>query len=117
MKFNINAESHIDIPKHMRKIQDNDFWRFAAGEWHGLYTPYVPMDSGDLFKIVNIKPKEIEHNVPYAHRVYEGDFNFRKDNHPKASRRWDEAARPTEEPKLISAMQGYIDSGRLNLNG
>jgi len=44
-------------------------------------------------------------------------LNFRKDLHPLASREWDQAARPTQEPKLILSMQAYVDSGKLKLNG
>ena len=95
---------------------DRGFWTFAATEWHRLYAPYVPMREGFLANNVIIRPKEIEHAVPYARRLYNGvGFRFRKEKHPKASAKWDQAAAPTQLPKLVSAMQGYIDSGRLNL--
>jgi hypothetical protein len=44
-------------------------------------------------------------------------LSFRHDLHPLASREWDQAARPTQEPKLVNAMQAYVDSGRLKLSG
>lgn len=116
MKLNFTVEAKINIPKHMRKIQDDDFWRFAAGEWNKLYTKFVPKNLGPLSENVRIRPKECEHVVPYSKKAYESDFNFRKDKHPLASRYWDKAAKPTEEPKLIGSMQKYIDSGRLHLD-
>lgn len=115
MKITVTVDSNIDIPKHMKAIQDKKFWTFAASEWHRLYKPFMPMDTGTLMNTVVIRPKEIEHTVPYAHRLYEGHFNFRKDKHPKASRQWDKAAKPTEEPKLIRSLQAYIDSGKVKL--
>jgi len=115
MRF--DAEVHIDIPKHLAKIKDPAFWTFSATEWYRLYMPYVPMLTGMLSQQVRITPGQIEHVVPYANRMYEGHYRFRKDLHPLASREWDQAARPTQEPKLINAMQGYVDSGRLKLDG
>lgn len=111
------SEVNIDIEGHLRKVHADHFWLFAAGEWHRLYTPYVPMDTGMLFRQVNITPGQIEHNVPYAQRIYNGNFNFSKDKHPLATRMWDKVAEPTEKPKLIRAMQRYVDSGRLNFGG
>lgn len=116
MRFEV-SEVHIDIPRHLAKINDDKFWTFSAVEWHKLYMPYVPMLTGMLSQQVVITPGQIEHVVPYAHRMYEGNYRFRKDLHPLASREWDMAAEPTQKPKLIDAMQRYVDSGRLKLNG
>ena len=44
-------------------------------------------------------------------------LKFSRQFHGKATRKWDKAAQPTEKPKLIAAMQGFIDRGQLNLNG
>lgn len=112
----LTVESHIDIPKHLKKIQDDTFWTFSANEWHKLYTPYVPRRTGTLFQQVKITPGQIEHTVPYARRMYEGNFNFRTDKHRLACKEWDKAAEPTQKSKLIETMQGYVDSGRLKLN-
>ena len=100
-----------------RAENDTAFWTFAATEWHRLYEPYVPMQSGVLKDTVAIRPKEIEHTVVYARYQYNGtDFNFSREAHPKASAKWDQAAAPTQLPKLASSMQAYIDSGRLKLD-
>lgn len=116
MRISVSVESHIDIPAVMSSIRDKRFWTFAASEWHRLYSSYVPMDTGTLKNTVDIRSTEnygdITHTVPYAHYQYEGHFNFRKDRNPKASRQWDKAAIPTEEPKLIRSLQRYIDTRR-----
>lgn len=118
VRFSINV-SRVNV--NARAISekagnDRAFWTFAATEWHRLYAPYVPMREGFLTDNVIIRPKEIEHAVPYARRMYNGTgFHFSKDQHPKASAKWDQAAAPTQLPKLASTLQAYIDSGRLKL--
>ena len=115
MKITVTVSSNINIPAHMKAIRDPVFWTFAASEWYRLYKSYMPRDTGTLMNTVVIRPKEVEHTVPYAWRNYNGHFNFRKDKNPKASRQWDKAAKPTEEPKLIRSLQAYIDSGKVKL--
>lgn len=115
MRITIGVESVNIDPSALRSDIENDrkFWLFAATQWHKLYLPYVPMREGPLSENVIIRPKEIEHMQPYAHRMYEGvNFHFRKDKHPMASARWDQKAAPTQLPKLASTLQAYIDSGR-----
>lgn len=111
------SEVKINIPKHLAKVNDNRFWLYAAQQWHRLYSPYVPMRTGMLMNTVRITPHQVEHTVPYAAAMYNGRFNFRKDQHPLASREWDKAAKATQLPKLVRSLQGYVDSGRLKLNG
>lgn len=108
---------NIDVRAHMDKVQSDAMWTFAAAQWHKLYYPYVPYRTGTLADSVRITPGEIEHYTPYAHRQYVGHFNFRKDQHPLASCKWDRAAEPMQKPKLIQTLQRYIDSGRLKLDG
>ena len=131
---------NVDAKKLSHKaLNDRAFWKFAAAEWHRLYKPYVPFAEGKLFNSVQIRPKEIEHVVPYAHYQYTGQVygpNYPifsggkivgwrsplkkhptgralKYKNPKAAKEWDKAAAPTQMPKLISTLQSYVDSGRL----
>lgn len=142
MSMQIKMESHIDIPKNLAKVRNKEFWTFAANEWYRLITPYVPFELGSLSETVKIKggelTGEIEYFAPYAHYIYEGKLMVdsktgsswaRKDSkkvyagkslkikkkHPLASAHWDKAAEPTQKEKLIRAMQGYAESGRLHL--
>lgn len=119
MKITISV-GDVNVDVHgitSRAENDPAFWIYAATEWHRLYEPYVPMQSGLLKDTVSIRPKEIEHTVPYARYQYYGTgFNFRRDMHPKASAKWDLAAAPTQLPKLASSLQAYVDSGRLKLD-
>lgn len=118
MRFGISVTRvNVDARGISEKAgNDRQFWTFAATEWHRLYSPYVPMREGMLMNNVIIRPKEIEHAVPYARRMYNGtNFHFNRNQHPKASAKWDQAAAATQLPNLISAMQAYIDSGRLKL--
>lgn len=136
--------SKLDFRGHADKIMNDDaFWTFAASEWHKLYLPYVPVDSGNLgAEQVVIRPKEIEHTAPYAHYQYEGIVYgpnypimeggrvvgyYSKPNkrptgarlkyrNPKASAKWDQAAAGTQLPNLVASLQTYIDSGRIKLD-
>lgn len=112
----LNVKTHVNSAKLAKAIEnDSHFWLFAAAEWHKLYQPYVPFQTGTLAHQVTIAPGEITHNAPYAAKCYNGKFNFRKDKHPLATSHWDEAAEATQMPKLTAAMQKYIDSGRLKI--
>lgn len=115
MGISIIVESHVDVPERMRAIQDDVFWLFAASEWHRLYAQYVPKQTGDLQDKVEYAPKEITHTVPYARKQYEGHFSHKDSKNPLASRKWDQAAIPTQQPKLVSTLQRAIDSGCFRL--
>ena len=136
----------IDARGMAAKLQnDSAFWTFAASEWHRLYSPYVPFESGTLRDSVTIAPKTITHNAPYAHYQYTGEVygpnypitqngvrvgyystpnrpkhktgGYLKYKNPKAAAKWDQVAAGTQKSKLASSLQAYIDSGRLKLNG
>lgn len=116
----------IDIKVNLNKLQivekiDNDeFWKFAATQWHRLITPFTPMRTGILFESVIITPGVIEYTEPYAHHVYDRKtkndkkINFRKDKHPLASAEWDKAAMPTQKDELILCCQKYADKIHFN---
>lgn len=141
MSFDIEVSSNLDIPKELKKINSPTFWKFAATEWWRLMYPYIPFSTGALMSTTDIKPdpplteeqaiqKALSSNnftaegnctgvitfrAPYASAAYNSNRNFRTDQHHLASARWDEAAAPTQKPKLIAALQAYVDSGRLKL--
>ena len=87
---------------------------FAAATWHKLYTPFVPMDTGNLASNVSYSTEggmgTITHAGPYAaYQYYGSGFNFRRDKHPLASAHWDQAARAAgKADALAKALQGYI---------
>ncbi|MBR6523456.1 MAG: hypothetical protein IKT39_02455 [Clostridia bacterium] len=140
----ISIEANINIPRAIAKVRDPKFWKFGANEWHKLITPYTPMLTGTMSESVSVKGGsgngEIEYKQPYSHYIYEGRLmvdaetgssyaragtkkvyagsalNISTTKHPLASAKWDKAAEPSQKPKLIDAMQGHIDSGRLNLS-
>ena len=138
MGFGVKVEARINVNAHLAKVRSDEFWKFGANEWWKLITPYTPMDMGTLFETVEIRPKEVEYKAPHAHYLYKGELmvdpetrssyarhgvkkvyagrslKISRARHPLASKEWDKAARPTQKPKLVKAMQGYVDSGRLN---
>lgn len=144
MAFRVTVQNNIDIPKHIKDVKDPEFWKFGANEWWKDITPYAPMETGTMSEQVRIKGESgsgaIEYTAPQAHYLYRGELmvdpdtgssyakagarkiyagkplKISKSKHPLASKEWDKAAEPTQKPKLIRAMQRYIDSGRLKLN-
>lgn len=119
MSVNVNMKLTFDIninsKKIASKITDNkQFWFRANTEWWRLISHYTPCVSGDLMEDAEITPEHILYRRPYAHRQYEGDnFDFYKEKHHLASARWDQAAKPSQLPKLIETLQKIIKSGGL----
>ena len=63
MRF-ICGAGGVDAMKYRKKLQSAEFWTRAAREWHALYAPYVPMDTGRLLRDVRFGPGTIEHRAP-----------------------------------------------------
>lgn len=107
------AEMHVDVQAYVNAVRADDLWQYAAEEWYKLYAPYVPYDTGALCENVVITPGEIWHTAEYAPLVYAGGFDFRRDVHPLATGRWDEAAAQMRLSQLADALQAYVDAGGL----
>lgn len=140
MALTMSIKAYINKQKALSKVRSDELWKFGANEWWKDITPYTPMVTGTTAETVKIRPKEIEYYSPQAHYLYRGELMvdpvtgssyarqgakkvytgtplvISKEKHSLASKEWDKAAEPTQKPKLIRAMQKYIDSGRLNLN-
>ena len=145
MGFSVKIESNINIAEDLAKVNDDRFWKFATNEWWRLISVYTPKETGNLINNVAMRPKEIEYVSPYAHYLYEGkvmgpnfpvtengsvvgffssedkkrytgkEIKFHNKNQ-LSSKEWDKAAMPVQEPKLIQALQDYVDAGGLNLS-
>lgn len=123
--MSFSVEARINTQELLSRVRNPSFWSFAANEWHRLITPYTPMETGVLAESVNIKGESgggfVEYTAPYAHYQYSGrshggrKLNYSREKHPLASAEWDKAAEPVQKPKLVRAMQKYIDTGRLRL--
>lgn len=104
----LRVRSEVDIPRAIKRIDNDPFWTFAASEWNRLIYPFVPFDTGALASNTTIEPKKIIYEQEYAAAVYKMNANFKKDKHPLATREWDKAAAPSQKSKLIAAMKSYI---------
>ena len=115
----------------MSAVRGPKLGKYAASEWLRLYRKYMPYEP----RSTTIEPWVITHSEPYAHYDYEG--NVRGPNIPinggesffspkapkyltgtklrfaKGSDHWDQKAIPTQQDKLVSAMQAFIDGGGL----
>jgi hypothetical protein len=118
MKVDVKVDININAQGIKDAVSSTQLWRFAAVEWHRLYRPYVPFQTGVLYNEVVITPDKygatIEHTMPYAHYIYNGvsksgsPLHFRRTMSFMASREWDKAAIPTKLPILIQAIENYI---------
>lgn len=111
-----SVRAEINIPRAIRRIDNDALWTFAASEWNRLINPFVPMDTGALSQNTTIMPKKIRYEEDYGVKVYSSNANFRKDQHPLATKEWDKAAAPSQKGKLIAALKDYIKQRGL-LNG
>lgn len=71
-----------------------------------VYGPSIPISEGGaitgFFSPRNRPKSPTGKALKYSHG-----------QHPKACAKWDQAAAPTQLPKLVKELQGYVDSGRL----
>lgn len=110
-KWNGSVQSIIDKAMNKRETL-----LFAAQTWHRLIDPFTPMDTGtlahdDVRCSVEGNSGVIHYTAPYAKKVYEGDnIQFRKEKHPLASARWDQAAIAAgKKETLVNDVQKYIN--------
>ena len=76
-------------------------------------TPYVPMDSGELFKSAIKSTKlgsgEVVYSKPYAAINYYGKGrNFSRDKHPQAQAQWFEPSKAVNKAKWIAGVEKII---------
>lgn len=121
MDLNISfhvSQVHIDIPKHMNKVQSDKLGLFAAQTFKKLQDPYVPMRTGNLANAsATVKPWTIWHHTIYAHYQYTGyGFNYYRGMHPQATYEWDKKAFAERGEDFVAAIQAYVDSGALGLS-
>lgn len=92
---------------------------FATQDWHRLYEPFVPMDTGMLATgavdhYVEGGQGIIHHKAPYANKMYNGDgLNFQKTHHPLATAHWSDAAKQAgKADQLAKEVEEFIKRGR-----
>lgn len=123
MNITCDVEVNINVPRLVKIVHSDKLGNFASHEWHRLISPYTPHLTGNLERNVEYQPWEFTYISPYARPQYNGvskkgkAFKYSKEHNSKATREWDSAAkREKKDNALADAIQGYIDSGNLNLN-
>ena len=106
MKIKVDTRG---VSKKIEQIKNrNDVGVFVATCVYRNYKEFVPREEGDLEDNVNITAYQIEHLQPYAHRMYENDFNFRTYPHPNACSHWDERAYQVKKKTICKQIEDYI---------
>lgn len=96
---------------HITPGQIEHYVPYAHYQYEGkVYGLNYPVTEGG--RVVGFFPKPNRRKHPTGASL---KYNRNK-GHSKASAKWDKAAEPTQKPKLISSLQGYVDSGRLKLD-
>lgn len=73
---------------------------------------YVPFMEGMLSSNVRFTEDGLTYLVPYAASMYNGEgFNFRKDDHPGATSRWDEAMMVAKGDLFAKDIENAINAG------
>ena len=94
----------------------DEFGKAVAEAWQKRVEPYIPYNTGRLCHDVTIKPFAVQYNAPYANKVYNDlKMNFRKDKHPLATARWNEAAMPAVFDYFVQDVQNIIDGMDFNV--
>ena len=94
----------------------------TAREFERLARPYVPMQTGDLYKSAYRSPfekGEIVYDTPYARYVYYRDnkstnWTHDKDKHPQAMSFWGDFVKAKYKDHLNKVFKMYLD-GRTSL--
>lgn len=75
-------------------------------------TPYVPMDTGNLYKSgirhTVLGSGEVVWNTPYARINYYTGRRFRKTHHPKATSKWFEHAKSVNKTKWLNGAEKIV---------
>lgn len=81
---------------------------YAHYQYEGIvYGPNIPIVNGDAVEGYYSPP-----NRPKRPTVRM--LKYSRELHPKASRKWDKAAEPTQKPKLIKALDDYLKKENFN---
>lgn len=107
----------ISVIKANLGIQPNGpVHKFFTETCYRYMDKYVPMDTGDLRTIVDIKTDSITYEVPYAHYQYKGereDGTHRVKNYttPGTGPYWDKRMVSAEINNVIKEVQDYVNRG------
>lgn len=105
----------LNAKKTADRILSHRVQIFTAETIQRYMNQYVPMRTGALsqtFVIKQSEPYGIEYTQPYAHRMYYGDnFNFNKEQHPKAQSRWADPINANYKPVIAKEVTAFIKRG------
>lgn len=97
---------------------DGRVQKFLTNTCYKHMDKYVPMDEGNLSTIVDIQPKSITYEMPYARYQYKGmredgthiinEANRNRTLHPLATSYWDKKMVSAEMQDVVKEVQDYI---------
>ena len=106
MKIKVDTRG---VSKKIEEIKGrNDVGVFVATCVYRNYKEFVPREEGDLEDNVDIRPYQIEHLQPYAHKMYTNDFDFRTYPHPNACSHWAERGYEVHKQSVNKRIEDFI---------
>lgn len=98
------------IRQKIKKITtDEAFGKFAAETAGKGMNPYVPMETGKLSTGFETAPWQVTYTRPYARHVYYGyGYNFSKEEHARATARWDLVWLVQKKRQFYRELAGFI---------
>lgn len=92
-----------------KRIFDNSVGLFMAQTCAKYMDKFIPMDTGMLAQNYVVEPYQVTYTQPYALRCFMGEsMNFRKDKHPNATARWDQATSKVHGNDIANEVTQYI---------
>lgn len=106
MKIKVDTSG---VSKKIEQIKGRtDVGNFVATTVYNYYKEFVPREEGDLEDNVDIRPYQIEHLQPYAHKMYTNDFDFRTYPHPNACSHWAERGYEVHKQSVCKRIEEFI---------
>lgn len=92
-----------------RIVKNDNVGIFTAETWGRYFSPYVPMQDGNLDQTRQTEPFKVIYPQPYAKRNYNGDnFKFSKEMHPLAQAHWDKPAFSANKNKVANEVTQFL---------
>lgn len=109
MAVRVRVDMSGAVDKLDRLSKDSGLGMFAASEAARGMDPYVPFRDGALSASATPSPFMVTYPVPYAKRVYYGNgMTIRRERHPLATSKWDEAWATAHASGFAAALERYI---------
>lgn len=114
MRIDARAALEIDIPRTVNRFSPKfkKAQAFVDSEVIRTSEPYVPFQTGMLARSATsgtqIGTGLVVYDAPYARRMYYGNYNFNKNEHPQAGNQWFEKAKAVHGKEWVQGAEKIL---------